>query len=189
MSFRRICVIFASAAVLGACASAVTRFYALDALAPPLDVPGGIQASIVVAQVGVPPRVDRRQLVLGVGTIRVDDQEHWAAPLREEIGRALALNLSRQLGAAQVLAWPQNLISDPELRVFVDFARFDSQPGELALIEASWIVRDRQNKAVASGRKVYEAHPTDKALPALVAAHNRNLAALGGDIALAIRQR
>lgn len=174
--------------LLGGCASSPTRFYALDALAVAGEASSN-PVTIVVTQVGVPPRVDRRQLVLGVGSVRVEEFEHWAAPLREEIGRALALNLSRQLGADQVAAWPQSLISDPELRVFVDFARFESQPGVAALSEASWSVRDRENKTVASGRRTYRELPGDQSMANLVAAHNRNLAALSADIAQAIRGR
>ena len=116
------------AGVLGllGCASPPSRFHTLDAVAERVAQPER-PTTILVAQVGIPPRVDRRQLVLGVGRVTIEEFERWAAPLRDEIGRALALNLSRQLGASQVAAWPQNLIADPDLQVFADFARFESQ--------------------------------------------------------------
>ena len=137
---RRVWVLAGLLGLLG-CASPPSRFHTLDAVAERVEQPER-PTTILVAQVGIPPRVDRRQLVLGVGRVTIEEFERWAAPLRDEIGRALALNLSRQLGASQVAAWPQNLIADPDLQVFADFARFESQPGVVALCEVRWRVRE-----------------------------------------------
>ncbi|MBK9394501.1 MAG: membrane integrity-associated transporter subunit PqiC [Uliginosibacterium sp.] len=182
---RRVWVLAGLLGLLG-CASPPSRFHTLDAVAERVAQPER-PTTILVAQVGIPPRVDRRQLVLGVGRVTIEEFERWAAPLRDEIGRALALNLSRQLGASQVAAWPQNLIADPDLQVFADFARFESQPGVVALCEVRWRVRDRQGKTLASGSRTYETQPEDARLTSLTMAHNRNLAALGADIAAALR--
>lgn len=170
---------------LAGCSSTPVHFYSLDGVAPAqADAHSGL--SVVVAQVGLPPRVDRRQLVLGVGEVKIAELEQWAAPLREEIGHAVALNLAHLLGAGQVAAWPQNLVTDAALSVHLDVARFDSQPGIGAADEISWSVRDRQGKTLASGRKNYRSVPANASLAALVAAHNQNLAAVAGDIAQAI---
>lgn len=171
---------------LAACASPPSRFYTLDAVAE--AVPGARNSTtIVVAQVSLPPRVDRRQWVLGTGRVTVAEFDRWAAPLREEIGRALALNLSRVLGASQVAAWPQNLIADPDVQVFVDFGRFESEPGVAARAEVGWQLRDRHGKTRASGYQTYASRPEDAQLSSLAAAHNRNLAALAAEIAAALR--
>lgn len=170
----------------GCASSPVPRFHALEARAlPDTQV---LSLAIVVEAVSLPSRVDRRQLVFGTGQVQIDEFERWAAPLREELGQVLALNLSRRLGAKQVSAWPQALITEPDLRVYVDLARFESTPGERALIEASWAVRDGKGQTLASGRDVYQAVPTDLAVTSLVIAHDRALVALSADIAEAIRQ-
>ena len=122
------------------------------------------------------------------GQVSVEEFDRWAAPLREDLGRVLALNLSRQLGAPQVIAWPQSLIPDPDLRVYVDLARFESVPGERAVIEANWIVRDRKNQRLASGRDIYEVKPANGGILALVAAHDEALVKLSAGIAQAIRR-
>jgi uncharacterized lipoprotein YmbA len=171
---------------LAGCASPPSRFYTLDAVAEAAPR-ASTSTTIVVAQVSVPPRVDRRQWVLGTGRVTVAEFDRWAAPLREEIGRALALNLSRVLGASQVAAWPQNLIADPDLQLFADFGRFESEPGVAARAEVSWQLRDRHGKTLASGHQTYESRPDDAQLISLSAAHNRNLAALAAEIAAAVR--
>ncbi|WP_051082534.1 PqiC family protein [Uliginosibacterium gangwonense] len=170
---------------LAGCSSTPVRFYSLDGVTP-ARADAHSEISVVVAQVGIPPRVDRRQLVLGVGEVKIAELEQWVAPLREEIGHAVALNLSHLLGAEQVAAWPQNLVADAALSVHLDVARFDSQPGVGAMDEISWSVRDRQGKPLASGRKNYQSVPANVSLAALVAAHNQNLAAVAEDIAQAV---
>lgn len=172
---------------LAACSSSPTpRFHALQARAEGVSGASS-KLAIVVEAVGLPAVVDRRQIVLGTGQVSVEEFDRWAAPLKEDLGRVLALNLSRQLGAPQVSAWPQALISDPDLRVSVDLARFESVPGERGLIEANWIVRDRKNQLLVSGRDIYEAKPVQGNIPALVAAHDETLVRLSAGIARAIR--
>ena len=184
---RRCLSIVLGVLLLAGCASSpAPRFHALEARA----LPGTqvLSLTMVVEAVGLPARVDRRQLVFGTGQVQIDEFERWAAPLREELGQVLALNLSRRLGAKQVSAWPQALIAEPDLRIYVDLARFESVPGERALIEASWAVRDDKGRMLANGRDVYQAVPTDLAVTSLVIAHDRTLVALSADIAEAIRQ-
>lgn len=175
------------AVAMSACGSvAPTRYYALEAVAP-VEASAHWSGSLMVARVSVPARLDRRQLVLGSGQIRVLELEQWAAPLGEDLGLVLALNLSHLLGAQQVAAWPQNVITDPDWRLYVDVAQFESQPGVSAQDEMIWSVRDRAGKTRASGRQTYQTPPKDGSLPALVAAHNQNLAKLASDIVPVLR--
>src|SRR5258706_12294817 len=88
----------------------------------------------------VPDLVDRPQMVLRIGANKVMIAEYarWAEPLKSEIPRVIAANLTFLIGGAQVSTYPQKTNADADCQVFIDLRRFDSPLGDAATVEALW---------------------------------------------------
>jgi uncharacterized lipoprotein YmbA len=158
------------------------RFYTLDAPEPP-SAPDAPYA-IAVGPVSVPELVDRPQFVVRVSAtqVAITEQARWAEPLRNAIARVVAANLAKDLGARA--AWQRG--ADADYRVALDVQRFESTPGEGALIDALWTVTGPKG-ARRGGRSVVRESVKGKDYDALAAAHSAALAAIGREIAEAIR--
>lgn len=146
--------------------------------------------SVVVGPVTIPATVDRPQMVLSTGPnqVTISEQYRWAEPLKESIPRLIATDLSQLLGNAQVSAYPQITVSDPDYRVFVDIRRFDSAQGDAATIDVNWAVRSKDNGTQKNGR-TFKREPTNGSEYAdTVAAHERALAAVSRDVANALQE-
>jgi uncharacterized protein len=184
---RGIVYLTAAALFAAGCASAQPHFYTLDSTASP----GGATATRVAVAVGpvsVPASVDQPQIVVQVAPNRVDVEEfdRWASPLNESIARALAGDLSSQLGTPDVTAAPLANFR-PDYRVTVDVQRFESIPGQTALVEAVWVVHRTAGGQTRSGRTIAREPVQGDGFDALAAAHSRALAKISDDIAAAIR--
>src|SRR5262249_4283927 len=91
-----------------ACRStAPARFYTLDSTAT-ADRRRGAGYSVAVGPVAVPAFVDRPQFVVQVAPnrVQVDEFNRWAAPLGDNIARAVAGDLAVLLGTPRVAATP-----------------------------------------------------------------------------------
>ena len=167
------------ALLLAACSSVPpTRFHTLM---PPLDArataPAVTSAPWQLQHVNVPAQVDRPQLVLrsADGSLAVLEQERWIAPLADELGGALTDTLARQLGPASTSdAW----------QIAVDVQRFESVPGRLARLEASWSVR-RGGTAPLHCLAALE-QPAGADAASLAEAHRRAVLGLGAQIGAAV---
>lgn len=188
------------AAALAGCSVATPpeRFYSLSAgegaaqampaAASAADPAGAAQALYIeVLGVNVPQQVSRNQLVVlgDGGRIELLEQQRWAAPLASEIGQALSLRLSGELGAIDIFRTPA-----PEqaviYRISTNVQRFESAPGRYALVDAVWSVRRVGSTQVQTCRTVAE----EKVAPgydALVAGHRRAIARLSTGIAQSVR--
>lgn len=186
-------MIAAATLLLAGCAGTppVERFYSLTAGAP-LVQPGSAAAVaaplyIELQAVTVPQQVSRNQLVVNSGEGRVEllEQQRWAAPLASEIGQALSLGITGELGAIDVYrtAAPEQATV---YRVSTSVQRFESAPGQYALVDAVWSVRRVGSNKVLTCRSTAD----EKVAPgydALVAGHRRAVARVAADIAKAIR--
>lgn len=176
------------AAALAACASAPMHYYTL--VAPASSAPARAAAPaplrFELLPVGIPAQVDQPQLVVREGGqgVAVLQGQRWIAPLADEVRGALSADLSRQLGAQDVTGLPAG--DGRVLRIKVDLRRFDSVPGRYALIDAAWSVRALQGGATLSCTSQVEENVGD-GFDALVAGHQRALAALASRIAGATR--
>jgi len=155
-----------------------TRFHTLM---PPLEArataPAVTPAPWRLLPVTVPAQVDRPQLVLrsADGSLAVLEQERWIAPLADELGGALTDALARRLGPASGSdAW----------QIAVDVQRFESVPGRLARLEASWSV-GRGGTAPLHCLAALE-QPAGADAASLAEAHRRAVQALGSRIGAAV---
>jgi uncharacterized lipoprotein YmbA len=184
-----ITVVLAGALLLaaGCSRSPRTNFYTLKSLAP---------AETAAAQQGLPPitvnavtlpeYVDRPQFVIVDADNRVDilEQHQWAESLKSAIPRILADNLSLRLATDRVAAYPQQMASDADVSVTVDFRRFETLADSVVL-EAVWKVRAPGNKSFGGRSKVREGRR--EGLDTVAAAYSRALAMVSADIAAALK--
>lgn len=174
---------------LVACASAPLHYYTLVA---PLDAP--VAAPVASAAglpfellpVSVPAQVDQPQLVVrqgGQGVVLLEG-ERWIAPLGDEVRSALSADLAGELHSQDLSGLANG--DRPRLRIKLDLRRFDSQPGDYALIEGTWSVRvlhAKQAGTLTCTSRISEA--VGAGYPALVQGHQRALGRLAGEIAAA----
>ena len=189
---RRIAHLMVPIALLAAAASgcgttAPSRFYTLDVTAVS-DGTAPISYPIMVGPVSVPASVDRPEFVLQAAPNRVDVDEfnRWAAPLNDAVAQVVAGDLVKLLGTPNVAAAPLANF-DPAYRVTIDVQRFESVPGQSALVEAVWTVHRTAGGETRSGRTIASEPVQGSGFDALAAAHSRALAKMSVDIAAAIR--
>jgi uncharacterized lipoprotein YmbA len=182
-----ILIAFVAATAVGCSASAPARFYNLDSTAKPDGSPAA-RAAVMVGPVSIPASVDQPEFVVQVAPNRVEVEEfnRWVAPLSDGIARAVAGDLTVLLGTPDVATTP--LVNfNPSYWVTIDVQRFDSIPGQEALLEAVWTVRRTTGGETRSGRTLARETVQGDGFDALAAAHSRALAKMSGDIAAAIR--
>lgn len=171
------------ALALAACASAPVHYYTLIAPATTQAVTNTQTApfQFELLPVGIPAQADQPQLVIrqgGQGVVPLDS-ERWIAPLAQELRGALSADLAQAMRTQDATGLSGG---KPRLRIKVDLRRFDSAPGDYALIDAAWSLRLLQGDAsLACTSQVRE--PVGPGYDALVEGHQRALARLAGEIA------
>ena len=176
--------------VLAGCGtSPKSTFYTLSSGAAPERAPAIAPLGVAIGPVTVPDIVDRPQLVLRAAgnQVTINDYVRWAAPLKDEIPRVIADNLTQLLNGARVSTYPQGGSVDTDYVLTLGVQRFDSALGDAATVEVLWTVRPPKGGAPKTGRSVVREPAQGKDYDALVAAHSRALAAVSRDIAEAIR--
>ena len=176
--------------VLSGCGSSPkSTFYTLSSGAAPERAPATAPLSVAIAPVTVPDIVNRPQFVVRVAAnqVTIDEFARWAAPLKDEIPRVIADNLTRLLNGARVATYPQYGNADADYLLAIAVQRFDSALGDAATVEVLWTVRPPKGGAPRTGRSVVREPAGAAGYDALVAAHSRALARVSGDIANAIR--
>ena len=174
------------ALVAAGCASAPSKFYTLNSTAT-----GGTATNdnlaVIVGPVSIPAEVDRPQFTVQVAPNRVavDEFNRWAAPLSDNIARAVAGDLAVLLGTPRVATSPASF--EAAYRVSISVQLFESVPGKSVLVDAVWTVRPPVGGAAQSGRTVASEPVAGIDFDALAAAHSRALAKVSSDIAAAIR--
>jgi uncharacterized protein len=181
-------VVLLFALVVAGCSSAPSRFYTLNSTATD-DGAASSNVAVIVGPVSVPAEVDRPQFTVQVAPNRVavDEFNRWAAPLSDNIARAVAGNLTVLLGTPRVATIPAANFA-AAYRVTISIQRFETVPGKSVLVDAVWVVRPPAVGAVAqSGRTLASEKVSEDSYDALAAAHSRALAKVSTDIAAAIR--
>ena len=178
--------------LLAGCTSAPVHYYTLSSAVADSTAIEAAPFSIEVLPVGIPAQVDQMQLVVrqDESTISVLDNERWAAPLNEELRSALSIALTQRLGTQDMYGLPKSVGSNakPLLRVKLEVRRFDSRPGQYALLDADWslaISKDADNARLLCHSRLQQAVGGDFA--SLVRGHQQAIAALSEQIASAAR--
>ena len=190
MTRLRRALLIVTAGTLFGCASPRERLYTLAGPEPPAPPPGVPLLHVVLAPVTIPASVDRPQLIVRQGAVRVValEQERWAEPLREAVPRVLAESMQAQLTNASVTSALGLAPARPEVRVSVDITRFEALPGERVIIEARWGARFADGRAAREGTSVARESVAGGAqdFEAVVAAEAAGLRQIGAEIARAL---
>jgi uncharacterized lipoprotein YmbA len=181
-----IAILCTLAGMVAGCASPASRFYTLSGTATAAPAAPPLPVSVAVWPVSVPGTVDRPQIVVNMGAnqVEVDEFNRWASPLQGNISRVVAENLVALLGASRVT---QTLGVDSDFRVAIEVQRFESTPGDSAMLDAAWLVRRVKDGKIETGRTTVREPVAQKGYDALVAAHSRAIGRLSQDIANTVR--
>ncbi|MDZ3992134.1 PqiC family protein [Pseudomonas sp. Teo4] len=166
-------VMLVALAVLAAGCSSTPNNY--HTLVPPLPTQEG-GTKVLVERVSVPPQVDRPQLVVrqGQSGLVILETEWWGANLVDEFRSALQDQLGGPVGGSVRSV----------LRVEVQ--RFDSVPGQYALLEAVWRLK-RPGQDELTCRTTVQT-PAQASVTSLVSAQQTNLRQLAGAVRSAAGQ-
>jgi uncharacterized lipoprotein YmbA len=181
--------------IIGACGRTQTaKFYTLNALTDPQPgeqaVRSGEEAAVGLGPIRLPEYLDRPQIVTRAGPneVRFADYHRWAGPLAGHVSSILAENLSNLLGSNRVALFPWKSTTPIDCRVEIDIGRFDGKPGGTVVLQSRWTVFPEDRKRVLASKSSSLSEPVNgNGYEALVAAQSRALAALGREIAEAIR--
>ncbi|MCV4264150.1 PqiC family protein [Pseudomonas capsici] len=155
MTLRLKLLVLAAALGLGACSSTPTRYYTLiaplDSASAPSTQPAPFQFEML--PVLMPVQVDQPPLVVrqGDGSLEILDTERWGSPLGDEFHDALTAQLERRFGSRDMAGLPKDSAL-PVLSLRTDVRRFESAPGNYALIDVVWSLSLR-NAGASSGSK------------------------------------
>ena len=173
---------------LAACSSAPTRYYTLiPSGAPATQAPMATSAfQFEMLPVRMPVQVDQPQLVVrqDQGSLAVLENSRWGAPLADEFHDALVGQLEQQLGARDLAGLPKQA-GKPLLSLRTDVRRFDSMPGQYALVDVVWSLSLRNEGAARRSLTCSTVlrEPAGVGLESLVLAHQQAIGQLANTIA------
>ena len=143
--------------VLQGCASSgpKTQYYSLfPAEYSASDSDSGFNQSIGIGPIDLPEYINHSGIVSLTGTnqITVSGYNAWAGDLAENLSRIIASNLSSQLGAGTVSAFPWDNRVRPDYQIRVAFQEFAGVRGGTVKLKAKWTVLDKKgSKVVLAG--------------------------------------
>jgi len=190
MTMTRMIVAAAMLALAGCASAPAEHFYSLSngvgVGAAPMKADPGYY--IELPAVSVPQQLSRVEMVVssGAGQIDLKEQERWSAPPAAEIGQALSLAITGELGTIDVFRTPTPKDA-PVYRISTSVQRFESAPGQYALIDAVWSVHKVGTEQVLTCRSVAE-EKVGAGYDALVAGHRRAVNRIGAVISKAVQQ-
>ena len=161
-------------------------FHTLHALSPQTAPAQGQGLAVEVLPVRLPEMLQRSQVVtaLGPDSVELTNNDRWANALDKDMQRVVVDNLSQLLGSDRVVPSPFGPRVNAALRVEVAVQRCAGRPGGALRFEATWMITRRGvAQALLLRRTALEEPVGGLDAQALVAAHNRVLAALCLDIA------
>lgn len=165
------------------------RFYAITS-APAPPPASSSTMTVSVGPVTIPAAVDRPQIVLTVGPnrVRLEEFDRWAAPLQNDIARAVAANLVAALGTSRVMLASAPVTATVDYRAIIEVQQFESTLGQAAVLDAVWAVSRTKDGKSQTGRTTARESTSDGSFEALAAAHSRAIGRLSQDLADALRE-
>ncbi len=145
--------------------------------------------AIGVGPVTLPQYLDRPQIVTRESSNRLElgEFDRWAEPLKHNVTRVLAENLSVLLSTTRVAIhpWPRNTLLDYQIVVHV--IRLDSKADGTVILKAHWSILKEEGGEVLRTRLVRLTESADSSdYEALAAAKSRALGELSRRIASAL---
>lgn len=178
-------LMLATILVAGCGTTPSSRLYTLGADAGESDRVAVDKRRIEITAVRIPELWDRPQLVLtkSANEVSVSEFHRWAAPLRAEIPRIVARNLSRILDNPTIWLREDFAGARPDLRAQVMIERIEATAGESVQLDATWVIRAAEGEVSKVGRTAIVERPADASHEAVVSATRRALLALSTALA------
>ena len=167
-------------------------YYTLSSMASVEDRPALSPAEDLAVGIGpvkFPDELDRAAIVTRSGSNRLEVNEfhRWGGSLEKNVTRVIEENLTFLLQTHQVMARPWERYFQPDVRIALDFRRFDGRLGEHATLNATWVLIDPEGDApLHVGRTIIQEATDGDGYDALVAAQSRALARLCEEMAAAV---
>lgn len=143
---------------------------------------------IGIGPIQLPEYLNRPQIVTRLSQyhLNVSEFNRWVEPVNDSISRLLVINLSNNLNSNRVYLVPRNDREQPlELRIAIDFGRFDGQLGKEVFLEVRWTIFDKNNKPVMTKVSLITTEVNGVTYTDLVRSMNLALQNLGEEIAQA----
>ncbi len=101
-------------------------------------------AAFEIGPVEIPEYLNRPQIVTfhNSNVAHLAEFEHWAEPLKHNISRVIAENMSVLLNTDKVFIFPQKKRTPVEYQIEVNILRFDGELGKDLFLSALWSVVD-----------------------------------------------
>ncbi|MDR5801432.1 PqiC family protein [Caballeronia sp. LZ001] len=174
--------------MVGACgASPKAAFYTLSPEATLQPAANVRPVRVTVGSVTVPDLVDKPQMITRTmpNEVTVNEYARWGEPLKENIARTLAADLSRVLGVDNVSIYPPSAdIKTYQLRV--DVMHFESVIDDSVTLDALWSLRAPDGVSHFDGHTLVHENTKGDGFAAIAAAHSRALAQMSRQIAAAL---
>ena len=145
--------------------------------------------AVGVGPINVESYLDRPQIVIrGQGhKLQLSEFNRWVEPLTDSISRVIIINLSNRLESTRVYKIPRRNKTIPlEFRIEIDIARFDGVHGGDAILTARWTLYDRENEPKVTRVSLISEPSGGEGFDNMIAAQNRILQKLSGEIGDAI---
>lgn len=151
---------------------------------------GGAPRRIALRRIGLAGYLDRNSIVRAdLGTrLDVTNNEQWAEPLGDMLGRVLIGELNQRLPGSLVFSTTGAITATPDATVEVDVNRLNADASGLVHLTAQVAVERSNSHAPAAARTLdFTARPTEPQTSALVAAMSNAVAQLADAIAQMLR--
>jgi hypothetical protein len=165
-------------------------FHTLTPLVQETGSPGASTCVLEVMPVALPDLLHRSQLVArgGSDALTLLESHRWGNALDKDMQRVLTDNLGALLGSGAVVNAPYGDKVQAKYRLTLEVHRCDGQPGGILQFRGTWMVtRRRDGQAVLLREASLQEPVSGREAEALVAAHNRALAALCRTMATEIK--
>jgi uncharacterized lipoprotein YmbA len=179
--------LLACGALISCGSSPPTRFYTLNEIAPPAGNGSSSTAGTIALRlepVAIPAELDRPELVhhSGPNQVSIADSDRWAAPLDEQIRRALSDDLAVRLPPGLVADPNEPATHDPRRRLSISIGQFDADASCALTLSASWTLQAPGEGTQHGSERIQQ--PSAGACPAaLPATMSRALATLADRLA------
>jgi len=151
---------------------------------------GNDALAIGVGPIAIPAYLDRPQIVKRSSSHELELAEFhkWGEPLKANISRVLAENLSGLLSTDQIYLFPWKRSAKFNYQVLVRIMRFDTSPEGDAILNARWEIRANNEKDVLATRRSHFRNPdSGQGYQGTVSALSQNLEDLSQLIATTIK--
>jgi uncharacterized lipoprotein YmbA len=183
--------------LLAACVtgtSAPSRFYVLYPLAAteagPQLAPAERCLAIGIGPVELPAYLDRPQIVtrLSNNELKLAEFDQWAEPLKDNLIRVLAENISSLVCTEPITIFPWKSYTPIDYQVAVEVIQLDGELGGKTSMTARWsILEGEDKKPLWMKRSSYSESVDGSGYAAFVAAQSRLVHAFSRDIAETIK--